>query len=165
MLIGRWLQRKPKVLILDEPTRGVDVGARGEIHRLIRGLAQAGMAVLVISSEPDELPDLCDRVLVMAEGRIVAELSGAAMTRRAIVAASYAAAQSGTVHERNVDSAAPALARREGRPGDLRALRDDHRARADDRDLLRSLAGAFPTLNNFINVLNQASLAMIIAGG
>ena len=74
-MIGRWLLRAPKVLILDEPTRGVDIGARGEIHRLIRDLAAKGMAVLVISSEPDELPDLCDRVLVMAEGRIVRELS------------------------------------------------------------------------------------------
>ena len=91
VVIGRWLLRKPKVLMLDEPTRGVDVGARGEIHRLVRGLAAGGMAVLVISSEPDELPDLCDRVLVMAEGRIVRELEGAAVTRNAIIEASYAA--------------------------------------------------------------------------
>ena len=89
-MIGRWLLRGPKVLILDEPTRGVDVGARGEIHRLIRALAGKGMAVLVISSEPDELPDLCDRVLVMAEGRIVRELQGAAVPRNAIIEASYA---------------------------------------------------------------------------
>ncbi|MER9025735.1 ATP-binding cassette domain-containing protein [Mesorhizobium sp. M0815] len=87
--IGRWLQRIPKVLILDEPTRGVDIGARTEIHRLIRQQAEAGMAVLVISSEPDELPELCDRVLVMAEGRIVRELTGLAMSRKAIVEASY----------------------------------------------------------------------------
>src|SRR5690606_36504803 len=90
VVIGRWLQRAPRVLILDEPTRGVDIGARGEIHRLIRQLASSGMAVLVISSEPDELPDLCDRVLVMAEGRIVRELRGAAVSRAAIVEASYA---------------------------------------------------------------------------
>jgi ribose transport system ATP-binding protein/rhamnose transport system ATP-binding protein len=90
VVIGRWLQRAPKVLILDEPTRGVDIGARGEIHRLIRELASRGMAVLVISSEPDELPDLCDRVLVMAEGKIVKELSGEAISRSAIVGASYA---------------------------------------------------------------------------
>ena len=81
VVIGRWLQRAPRVLILDEPTRGVDIGARAEIHRLIRDLADKGMAVLVISSEPDELPDLCDRVLVMAEGRIVRELRGADLSR------------------------------------------------------------------------------------
>ncbi|KQT43164.1 ABC transporter [Aureimonas sp. Leaf454] len=90
VVIGRWLLRAPKVLILDEPTRGVDIGARGEIHRLIRNLARQGMAVLVISSEPDELPDLCDRVLVMAEGRIVRELTGSLLTRSAIIAASFA---------------------------------------------------------------------------
>ncbi|RUT28366.1 sugar ABC transporter ATP-binding protein [Arsenicitalea aurantiaca] len=89
VVIGRWLRREPQVLILDEPTRGVDIGARGEIHKLIRELAGSGMAVLVISSEPDELPDLCDRVLVMAEGRIVEELSGEALSRNAIVQASY----------------------------------------------------------------------------
>lgn len=69
VVIGRWLRRQPRILILDEPTRGVDIGARAEIHRLIRKLAADGMAVLVISSEPDELPDLCDRVLVMADGK------------------------------------------------------------------------------------------------
>ena len=90
VVIGRWLQRAPRVLILDEPTRGVDVGARAEIHRLIRDLAAKGQAILVVSSEPDELPDVCDRVLVMAEGRIVKELAGPAVTRGAIVAASYA---------------------------------------------------------------------------
>jgi len=89
VVIGRWLLRGPKVLILDEPTRGVNIGARAAIHRLIRELAGKGMAVLVISSEPDELPDLCDRVLVMAEGRIVRELGGDAVTRNAIVEASY----------------------------------------------------------------------------
>ena len=89
VVIGRWLLRAPGVLILDEPTRGVDVGARAEIHRLIRALAADGTAVIAISSEPDELPDLADRVLVMSEGRVVAELTGAEMTRAAIVSASY----------------------------------------------------------------------------
>jgi ABC-type sugar transport system ATPase subunit len=92
VVIGRWLLRRPDVLVLDEPTRGVDIGARRDIHHLVRALAGEGMGVLVISSEPDELPDLCDRVLVMAEGRIVRELAGAAMTRHAIITASYAAA-------------------------------------------------------------------------
>jgi len=90
VLIGRWLLRRPKVLILDEPTRGVDIGARADIHRLIRELAAGGMAVIVVSSEPDELPDLCDRVVVMAEGRIVRELEGNAISRNALVEASYA---------------------------------------------------------------------------
>jgi ABC-type sugar transport system ATPase subunit len=90
VVIGRWLIRAPDVLILDEPTRGVDIGARAEIHRLIRDLAAGGTAIIVISSEPDELPDLADRVLVMSEGRVVGEFSGDTITRQAIVAASYA---------------------------------------------------------------------------
>ncbi len=89
VVIGRWLLRKPDVLILDEPTRGVDIGARGEIHRLIRDLAAQGFAVLVISSEPDELPELCDRVLVMVEGKIARELHGENLSRNAIIEASY----------------------------------------------------------------------------
>jgi ABC-type sugar transport system ATPase subunit len=90
VVIARWLASKPKVLILDEPTRGVDVGARAEIHRLIRNLASDGMAVLVISSEPEELPDMCDRALIMAEGAIVGELAREQLTRQRIIAASYA---------------------------------------------------------------------------
>jgi ribose transport system ATP-binding protein len=89
VVLAKWLAARPRVLILDEPTRGVDVGARAEIHRIIRGLAAEGMAVLVISSEPDELPDLADRVLVMVEGRIAGSLTGAEITRADIVAASY----------------------------------------------------------------------------
>ena len=89
VLIGKWLSRRPRVLILDEPTRGVDIGARAEIHRLIRNLAADGVAVIVISSEAEELPEVCDRVLVMAEGRVVKELAGAEMTRANIVQASY----------------------------------------------------------------------------
>jgi ribose transport system ATP-binding protein len=90
VVIGKWLARAPRILILDEPTRGVDVGARLEIHRLIRTLAAGGISVIVISSEAEELPDLCDRVLVMIEGRIASELNGTAITRNAIVQASYA---------------------------------------------------------------------------
>lgn len=89
IVIGKWLVRNPKLLILDEPSRGVDVGARGEIHRIIRELAAQGMSVIVISSEAEELPGLCDRVLVMAEGKIVQELRGNTITRDAIIHASY----------------------------------------------------------------------------
>jgi L-arabinose transport system ATP-binding protein len=75
VVLGRWLARRPKVLILDEPTRGIDVGAKAEIYRLIAELAGEGIALLVISSEMPELLGLADRILVMASGRMVAELA------------------------------------------------------------------------------------------
>ena len=75
VVLGRWLARRPKVLILDEPTRGIDVGAKAEIYRLIAELAGEGIALLVISSEMPELLGLADRILVMASGRIAAELA------------------------------------------------------------------------------------------
>ena len=74
VVLGRWLARRPKVLILDEPTRGVDVGAKAEIYRLIAELAREGIALLVISSEMPELLGVADRILVMAGGRVVAEM-------------------------------------------------------------------------------------------
>jgi L-arabinose transport system ATP-binding protein len=74
VVLGRWLARRPKVLILDEPTRGVDVGAKAEIYRLIAELAREGLALVVISSEMPELLGLADRILVMAGGRVVAEM-------------------------------------------------------------------------------------------
>jgi len=74
LLLARWLQIKPKVLILDEPTRGVDVGAKSEIYRLIGEVAMEGVAVIFISSELPEVVGLAQRVLVLREGRIVAEL-------------------------------------------------------------------------------------------
>ena len=74
VVLGRWLARRPKVLILDEPTRGVDVGAKAEIYRLIAELAAEGIALSVISSEMPELLGLADRILVMAGGRVVAEM-------------------------------------------------------------------------------------------
>jgi inositol transport system ATP-binding protein len=70
VLIGRWLLTKPKILILDEPTRGIDVGAKAEIHRLITKLAGEGVAVLMISSELPEVLGMSDRVLVMHEGHV-----------------------------------------------------------------------------------------------
>jgi inositol transport system ATP-binding protein len=69
-LIGRWLLTKPKILILDEPTRGIDVGAKAEIHRLVTQLAGQGVAVLMISSEMPEVLGMSDRVMVMHEGRL-----------------------------------------------------------------------------------------------
>ncbi|WP_319532253.1 sugar ABC transporter ATP-binding protein [uncultured Cohaesibacter sp.] len=70
VLIGRWLLNKPKILILDEPTRGIDVGAKSEIHRLITQLAKEGVAVLMISSEMPEVLGMSDRIMVMHEGKL-----------------------------------------------------------------------------------------------
>ena len=89
VVIGKWLTRAPKILILDEPSRGVDVGARAEIHNVIRGLANGGCAVIVISSDNEELPGLCDRVVVMAEGRVAGELTGKNVSKEAILQLSY----------------------------------------------------------------------------
>jgi inositol transport system ATP-binding protein len=77
VLIGRWLMLKPKILILDEPTRGIDVGAKAEIHRLICELAGQGVAVLMISSEMPEVLGMSDRVMVMHEGRMTGILDRA----------------------------------------------------------------------------------------
>lgn len=74
--LGRWLATEPKVLILDEPTQGVDVGAKAEIHRLIRRYAAEGLSVLLISSDLPEVLGMCDRVGVMREGRLVTVLPG-----------------------------------------------------------------------------------------
>src|SRR5437016_699411 len=76
VVLAKWLATDPKVLILDEPTRGVDVGAKGEIHKLIDGLAQQGLGILVISSDLPEILALSDRILVISEGRLVGELPG-----------------------------------------------------------------------------------------
>jgi ribose transport system ATP-binding protein len=85
VLLAKWLETKPKVLILDEPTRGVDVGAKAEIYQVINACAQAGVAVLVISSELPELIGLSSRVHVMREGRLVAELDADGLTEEAIM--------------------------------------------------------------------------------
>ncbi len=76
VLLSRWLETGPKVLILDEPTRGVDIGAKSEIYRIIDELAQRGIGVIVISSELPEIIGTCDRVLVMREGHIAGEVGG-----------------------------------------------------------------------------------------
>ena len=71
VVLARWLLRGCRLLILDEPTRGVDVGARTEIYRLVRTLADSGVGVLMVSSEIPEVLGLSDRVLVVREGRVV----------------------------------------------------------------------------------------------
>lgn len=86
VVLGKWLLAGPKVLLLDEPTRGVDVGARAEIHRRLHDLAGTGVAVLFASSELDEVQALADRVLVLCRGAIAGELPAAAADERSILA-------------------------------------------------------------------------------
>lgn len=83
--IAKMLSVNPKVIFLDEPTRGVDVGAKAEIHRILRDLARSGVGVIVISSELPELIGVCDRVLVVREGRIAGEVAGDEMTEDRIM--------------------------------------------------------------------------------
>jgi ribose transport system ATP-binding protein len=90
-LFGREISAKPSVLLVDEPTKGVDIGARSEIYQRLRAIADNGLAVLVSSSDGIELEGLCDRVLIFARGRIVHELSGAAVTDAAITEANLTA--------------------------------------------------------------------------
>ncbi len=96
--LAKLLAVRPKVIFLDEPTRGVDVGAKAEIHAILRGLASEGVGIAVISSEMPELIGLCDRVLVISEGRIAGELAGEDLTETNIMtlAAPGAIAVAGT---------------------------------------------------------------------
>jgi ribose transport system ATP-binding protein len=87
VLLARWLCLNPRLLILDEPTRGIDVGAKSEIQALIDELADDGLGVLMISSELEELTEGCDRVFVLRDGATVAELPRAAISQDAIMAA------------------------------------------------------------------------------
>jgi len=83
--IAKQLAVDPKVILMDEPTRGIDVGAKSEIHRLLRDLARSGIGIVVISSELPELLGLCDRVLVIHEGTVAGEVEGEAMTEETIM--------------------------------------------------------------------------------
>lgn len=85
VLLAKWLAMEPRLLIVDEPTRGVDVGARSEIYRLLRGLAEKGVALLVVSSDLPEVLALADRIVVMAEGRTVGELPGEGATEEQVL--------------------------------------------------------------------------------
>jgi ABC-type sugar transport system ATPase subunit len=91
VLFAKWLFRRPRMFIADEPTRGVDVGAKRAIYELIRSLAEQGMAVVLISSEHEEILGLAHRVLVMRGGRVVAELDRETMSEEAIMTAAFAA--------------------------------------------------------------------------
>jgi L-arabinose transport system ATP-binding protein len=85
VVIAKWLATKPKILIVDEPTRGVDIGAKAELHALLRDLAAEGMAILMISSDMPEVLTVSDRILVMHQGRLAGELSAENATQEAVM--------------------------------------------------------------------------------
>ena len=87
VVLAKWLAAEPRILILDEPTRGVDVGTKADVHRTISHLATQGLTILLISSELPEVLGMSDRVLVMREGRLVAELSRAEATQERVIQA------------------------------------------------------------------------------
>ena len=94
-MLAKWLATEPDVLIIDEPTRGIDVGTKAEVHRLLSELAGQGMGILMISSELPEVLGMADRVLVMREGRITAEIDRAdATSENVMFAATHASPQS-----------------------------------------------------------------------
>jgi ribose transport system ATP-binding protein len=85
VVLGKWLQTDPSVLLLDEPTQGVDIAAKAEIHRLVDEASSRGVAVLVCSSDEAELERLCDRVVVLRHGRVMSEFEGAEVQTRRLV--------------------------------------------------------------------------------
>jgi len=85
VILGRWLLTKPRILLLDEPTRGIDVGAKYEIYQLIQRLAEEGRSVLMVSSEMPELLGVCDRILVMSGGRLAGEVDASTTTQEEIL--------------------------------------------------------------------------------
>ena len=85
VVIGKWLATHPKVLILDEPTRGIDVGAKSEIYKLMTQLAEEGKSIIMISSDMPELLRLSDRVIVMCEGHVTGELDISEATQETIM--------------------------------------------------------------------------------
>ena len=93
VVLARWLRMEPKVLVLNEPTQGVDVGAKGDIHKLIDQVAAQGTAVLVVSTDHEELVRLCHRVLVLRRGKIADQISGTRMDHDLITAATIGRAQ------------------------------------------------------------------------
>ncbi|MHB1065255.1 MAG: sugar ABC transporter ATP-binding protein [Georgenia sp.] len=98
VVMGKWLAADPAVLLLDEPTRGVDVGAKVEIYQLVNRLTATGRGVLMVSSELPEVLGICDRILVMAQGRIVGELSHEEATQDAVMALAVKEVESTRAH-------------------------------------------------------------------
>jgi ribose transport system ATP-binding protein len=95
VVVGKWLALSPNVLLLNDPTKGVDVGTRQNVYEIISGLAEKGTSVLLYASDNEELIDNCDRVFIVFEGRIVKEICGDEITEERLVVASLNVEHSG----------------------------------------------------------------------
>ena len=91
VVIGRWVHAQSRILLLDEPTRGVDVEAKRQIYAIIRKLADEGKSIIFVSSEIEELPQVCDRVVVLSGGRLVAEFIAPAINTEELMASCLSA--------------------------------------------------------------------------
>ena len=96
VVIAKWLMNAPRIILLNDPTRGIDVGTKQEIYRLLRQLADGGAAILLYSTDYAELIGCCDRVLVLYDGAIKRELAGPDITEHALVASALNIAESGS---------------------------------------------------------------------
>ena len=85
VVLAKWLTETPRVLILSEPTRGMDVGAKEEVVTIVKRLREQGVAILLVTTEPEAILSIADRALVMRKGRVTAELSGSALTKEALM--------------------------------------------------------------------------------
>lgn len=180
VLLARWLQTRPRVLILEEPTQGVDVGAKVEIHKLIRDLARTGVGVLLVSSEMPELLSLSHRVAIMRQGRLVAEMDGESATEEAVLKLALPPQENLPPEELEAtvsgDHTAP--------PPTVRGVRKPRKTRRRELGLLVLLVAIvaaaalfvpnFATADNFRDILKNQSIlllgalgvgAVIIAGG
>ena len=114
VVVAKWLANKPKVLILDEPTRGIDVGAKAEVHAIMARLAEKGVGILMISSELPEVLGMSDRILVMHEGRVTGEFTRKEASRERVMLAATGTAISATEAARRADLAAGISSSSEG---------------------------------------------------
>jgi ribose transport system ATP-binding protein len=95
VVLAKWFQMQPKLVLLDEPTQGVDIGAREQVFGEIRHMAEQGAAIICASSDHEQLAAICNRVVVLARGRQVAELEGAAISKSAIAQSCYITEETG----------------------------------------------------------------------
>ncbi len=184
VILARWLATEPKVLVLDEPTRGIDVTTKSEIHRLIGQLAEGGLAVLLISSELPEMLALSDRIMVLREGRVVVSLSGAEIGEEPVLRAALGSRRFAALPVSAADGAS--VAGMTGAPGTAVAPSEtvtsrggvsDFSARLDtarrvaiwfllaaELVLFSLLLPSFLSTNNIANVVvNSAGLAIVAA--